>query len=320
MATQLPQNREQLKDWCLEKLGAGVIKINVSDEQVESRVTEAIERFQEHHFDGVEKIHMQHKITASVMTFVSPLAFTFQPQERIEGDTSGAKGVVHIQATDSSSIQFVTDTGTFVPGETVTGASGTSGAIATNGVVLGDKDNRYIPIDDSIISIREIVPFSGFFGGGLFSLQFQQAIQALPIWPKGDLSYYYQQRQYSHLIEEIFVGQKAIQFSRITNKLYIDMDWRNQMNVDQYIIIECEKAINPTTYKKLYANYFVREFTIALIMEQWAQNMSKHKNIVMPGGVTLAADDLMRKAEKKIAELEKRLRDEFQLPPGFFIG
>jgi hypothetical protein len=55
--------RQNLIDYCLRRLGAPVTEINVDDDQVSDRIDDAIEFFQEYHFDGVEKVFLKHTIT-----------------------------------------------------------------------------------------------------------------------------------------------------------------------------------------------------------------------------------------------------------------
>jgi hypothetical protein len=55
--------RQNLIDYCLRRLGAPVTEINVDDDQVSDRIDDAIEFFQEYHFDGVEKVFLKHIIT-----------------------------------------------------------------------------------------------------------------------------------------------------------------------------------------------------------------------------------------------------------------
>ena len=55
--------RQGLIDYCLRRLGAPVTEINVDDEQVSDRIDDAIEFFQEYHFDGVEKVFLKHTMT-----------------------------------------------------------------------------------------------------------------------------------------------------------------------------------------------------------------------------------------------------------------
>lgn len=59
----VPASREQLKDWCLRQLGFPVIEINVDDDQVEDRIDEALQYFQQFHFDGVERWYLKHQLT-----------------------------------------------------------------------------------------------------------------------------------------------------------------------------------------------------------------------------------------------------------------
>ena len=55
--------RQNLIDYCLRRLGAPVTEINVDDDQVSDRIDDAIEFFQEYHFDGVEKVFLKDTIT-----------------------------------------------------------------------------------------------------------------------------------------------------------------------------------------------------------------------------------------------------------------
>lgn len=55
--------REELKDYCLRKLGVPIIEINVSDEQVDDRITEGFQKYIEYHYDAVELTYLKHTIT-----------------------------------------------------------------------------------------------------------------------------------------------------------------------------------------------------------------------------------------------------------------
>jgi len=66
MAT--PSSRQQLIDYCLRSLGSPVIEINVDDDQVEDRVDEAIQFYQEYHSDAVIRTYTKHLITAQDVT------------------------------------------------------------------------------------------------------------------------------------------------------------------------------------------------------------------------------------------------------------
>ena len=63
-----PTTREQFKQYCLRRLGAPVIQINVDDEQTEDRIDEALKYYQDYHFDGSEHILYKHIVTAQDRT------------------------------------------------------------------------------------------------------------------------------------------------------------------------------------------------------------------------------------------------------------
>jgi len=58
-----PSTRQELIDYCLRRLGYPVLEINVDDDQIDDLVDDALQYFQERHFDGVERMYLKYKIT-----------------------------------------------------------------------------------------------------------------------------------------------------------------------------------------------------------------------------------------------------------------
>ena len=58
-----PQSREEFKEYILRKIGAPVIQINVSEEQVEDRVDEAVSFWRDYHYNGSQLVYLKHKLT-----------------------------------------------------------------------------------------------------------------------------------------------------------------------------------------------------------------------------------------------------------------
>lgn len=56
-------SRQKFTDYCLRKLGFPVIEINVDPDQVSDRVDDALQYFQDYHFDGLQKVYYIHTIT-----------------------------------------------------------------------------------------------------------------------------------------------------------------------------------------------------------------------------------------------------------------
>ena len=58
-----PTTRQELVDYCLRRLGAPVLEINVADDHIDDLVDDALQYFNERHYDGVERMHLKYKIT-----------------------------------------------------------------------------------------------------------------------------------------------------------------------------------------------------------------------------------------------------------------
>lgn len=63
-----PNSRESLINYCMRSLGAPVIEINVDEDQVEDRIDEAIQFYQEYHSDAVVRVYRKHIVTTDDVT------------------------------------------------------------------------------------------------------------------------------------------------------------------------------------------------------------------------------------------------------------
>ena len=90
-------SRQGLIDYCLRRLGFPVIEINVDDDQIQDRIDDALQYFQEFHFDGVERIYLQHQITGATLKFSGLSTPSFEDGEMLIGATSGAVATRHMK-------------------------------------------------------------------------------------------------------------------------------------------------------------------------------------------------------------------------------
>ena len=58
-----PASREEFKDYILRKIGAPVIQVNVSEEQIEDRVDEAVSFWRDYHYNGSQLVYLRHELT-----------------------------------------------------------------------------------------------------------------------------------------------------------------------------------------------------------------------------------------------------------------
>lgn len=61
-------NRQTFKDYCLRRLGFPTIEINVDDDQVEDRIDDALQYWQDYHFDALQKVYYIRALNSTDMT------------------------------------------------------------------------------------------------------------------------------------------------------------------------------------------------------------------------------------------------------------
>ena len=147
MSTTQPASTTELKEYALRKLGKPVVEVNLADEQMNDIIDEAIQYFQEYHFDGTERAFHVELVTPSTLTFAGAATGTFTEGETITGGTSNATANVH-EVTSTTILKFKqhkdgngiraanTVANTFVAGETVTGGSSGATGVEHHLVVL----------------------------------------------------------------------------------------------------------------------------------------------------------------------------------------
>ena len=74
-----PSTRQELIDYCLRRLGAPVLEINVDDEQIDDLVDDAIQYYNERHFDGVERMYLKYELTQDDIDSQHPTRSAGQP-------------------------------------------------------------------------------------------------------------------------------------------------------------------------------------------------------------------------------------------------
>jgi len=60
-----PTSKAELKEYCLRRLGKPVLEVNVSDDQVDDAIDYTLQKFQQFHYDGAERVYLKHLFTAA---------------------------------------------------------------------------------------------------------------------------------------------------------------------------------------------------------------------------------------------------------------
>ena len=269
----IPSTKATLKSYCLRALGHGVIDINVSDDQVDDRLDEALQYFAEYHYDGVERMLLKHQITSADIT-------------RGTSDAS----------TTATDVVDSSVTATWTEGK------------------------GYIPIPEAVLSVVKVFPFSDTTTSNMFDLRYQLRLNDLYDFSSTSIMHYQMTLQHLDFLEHILVGEIPIRFSQHQQRLYLDMDWNNDVTADEYIVIECYRKLDPTTYTDVYNDMYLKRYATSLIKKQWGANLSKFNGVSMLGGVTMNGETIYSQAIEEITKLEEQIQLAFELPPMHMIG
>ena len=268
----IPTSKSTFASYCKRALGFGVIDINVSDDQVDDRIDEALQYFSQYHYDGVEKMYLKHKIT----------------QDTIDRCRTNATTSATDKVDSSVTASF-------------------------------EEGKNFIPIPDSVLSVVQIFPFSNAQTNSMFDIRYQLRLNDLYDFSSTSIIHYEMTMKQLDLLEHILVGEVPIRFNQHQNRLYLDMDWE-EMTPDEFIIIECYRKVDPSTYTDIFDDMYLKRYATALIKRQWGANLSKFNGVATLGGVTMNGEQIYSQAIEEIQRLEEQIQLSFETPIDYMIG
>lgn len=278
-----PSSRGELIEYVKRKLGAPVLEINVSDEQIEDLVDDAVQFFQERHFDGVIQTFLKYQVT----------------QEDIDRGRAPRNDSVVGLTTDTVSTSIVGVAKTFQYYE----------------------NSNYIPIPGSVIGVNKLFHFDGSNAStnNMFSVKYQLFLNDIYYWGSTEILTYGMTRRYLEDIDFALTTQKQIRFNQRQDRLYLDIDWAS-LSVDDYLVIDCYRLLDPNDFSRVWNDSFLKMYVTALIKRQWGQNLIKFQGVKLPGGIELNGRQLFDDAEKELERIREKMSNAYELPPLDMIG
>jgi len=278
-----PSTRQELIDYCKRKLGYPVLEINVADEQIEDLVDDAVQYFQERHFDGVYQTYMKYQLTQDDLN-----------RGRSRGGSSGSVGITTTTVTETvgytTSFKF-------------------------------EENGNYLPVPPSVIGDTKIFKFDGTnsISHSMFSVKYQLFLNDIYYWGSTELLTYAMVKTYLEDMDFLLTTEKQIRFNKRQDRLYIDIDWGSAA-VGNWIIIDCFRTLDPNDYSRVWNDSFIKPYLTALIKRQWGQNMMKFTGVKLPGGVELNGRQMYEDAQREIDFIMERMSNTYELPPLDMIG
>ena len=281
-----PASRQDLIDYCKRQLGAPVLEINVAEEQISDLLDDAIQLFQERHFDGVCQMFLKYKVT----------------QADID------RGRATMKSGSDNTAGITTETVT----TTVAGISTTFEFY---------ENSNYLQVPDEIIGVTKIFHFDGSntVTNNMFSVKYQLFLNDIYFWGSTELLTYAMTKTYLEDINFLLTTQKQIRFNQRSDRLYLDIDWGSVTKGD-FFVIDCFRATNPSDYARVWNDSFLKRYLVALMKRQWGQNLLKFQGVKLPGGVELNGRQIYDDAEKDLEVIREMMSNSYELPPLDMIG
>ena len=183
-----PSSRTDFKTYCLRKLGAPVLEVNVADEQIEDLIDDALQHFQERHFDGVEKMYLKHKITEDELN---------RGQAHNDDDSTNTVGIVTTTATSTTISGYGTTTSTWY------------------------ETSNFLQVPDSVIGIEKVFKFdSSTISTGMFSIKYQLFLNDLYQFNSIELLQYSMVKTYLEDIDFLLTTDKQLRFNQRQDRVY----------------------------------------------------------------------------------------------------
>ena len=278
-----PSNRQELIDYCKRQLGAPVLEINVADEQVSDLVDDALQYFQERHFDGVIQTYLKYKVTQADID---------RGRARGNNQTAG-----------------------------ITTSSATSSIDGSNVTFEFEENSNYLEVPPAVIGINKVFRYDGSntATNNMFSVKYQLFLNDMYFFGSMELLSYAMTKTYLSDIDYLLNTEKQIRFNQRQNRLYLDVDF-GALSKDDYLVIDCWRIVDPADFSRVYNDSFLKRYLTALIKRQWGQNMMKFQGVKLPGGIELNGRQIYDDAEKELDKIREVMSSTYELPPLDMIG
>ena len=303
----VPNTRETLKQYCLRSLGKPVIDINVDEDQVEDRIDEALQYFAQYHTDGVERMYLKYKVTADDITRL----------------TTNKKFTADEKGTVAENIELESGTNTQEEGAGDIIQESGSALLTEDSTIVRtayEETQNYLIVPDSVISVINVFPLSDRANLNMFDVRYQLRLNDLYDFSSTSIVHYEMTMRHLDFLDHILVGEKPLRFNQLSNRLYIDMDWNEDIDAGEFLIIECYRKLDPSSHTNIFDDLYLKRYTTALIKRQWGQNLSKFSGTAMLGGVTLNGPELFSTALQEQQKLEEEIRTNYEEPPHIMQG
>jgi hypothetical protein len=314
-----PTTRQQFIDYCKRRLGFPVIDINVDDDQISDRVDDALQFFEDYHFDGVEKMFMKHRITQDDINrrwIYCPDAVTYVVGMFPFDDSNSSINMFDLRYQlrlhdlyDFTSVSYVSYEITMQHIRTLnllfSGTPQIRFNRKQNKIFLDIDWSRDVSVGDYVVidCYRAIRPATITLTGTGTAVTTANTIT-------GTGTIFDQELLEGDVIT---LGGQELQVYQIISPTILTTIGPVSSNVTNGVLTKPGNS-------EVFNDRFLKRYATALIKYQWGSNLSKFAGIQMPGGVTLDGVRIMTEAKEEMDKIEEDMYNFNSLPSEIFTG
>ena len=276
-----PSSRDGLIDYAKRQLGFPVLEINVADEQFSDLLDDAVQVYQERHYDGIMRMYLKYEVTQD------------------DVDRGRARG-------GGTSLGISTTT--------------TTSTVGLSTTFDLEENQNYIQMPPSVIGVNQIFKIrSDTVYDGLFNIRYQLFLNDLYAFGSIDLLQYSMVQTKLEDITFLLNPDMRYRFNIRQDRLYIDGDF-NVINAGDYFVIDCFRILDPDDFTRVYNDPFLKRYFTALCKKQWGQNLIKFQGVQLPGGIQLNGRQIYDDGVKELDEIRAKMSSDYEMPPLDMIG
>jgi|TARA_R100001463_G_scaffold1835_8_gene7854 hypothetical protein len=182
------------------------------------------------------------------------------------------------------------------------------------------EGKNYIPMPSNVMSVIKLFPFTDKAALNLFDVRYQLRLNDLYDFSSTSIIHYDMTLRHLDLLDHILVGERPLRFNQHKNRLYIDMDWQHDVKAGDFIVIECYRKLDGSTFTDVFDDIFLKKYLIQLVKRQWGSNLIKFQGVAMLGGVQMNGEQIYTQALDEITKLEEQIQLSYELPPNYMVG
>ncbi len=133
--------------------------------------------------------------------------------------------------------------------------------------------NNFIKMPEHVTQVVKIFDFTSKNTTNMFDVRYQWRLNDLWDLTQTEILTYEMVNRRMEDIYWLLEGQKQIRFQMRGDKLFMDLDFKTDVNDGDFLVFDCWRALDPTADTDLYNDIFLKRYLTALIKRQWGKNL-----------------------------------------------